>query len=75
MGVDWASKTHHVVVIDARGRKTAERGFPYDGEGMAETAAWIGEHTDVPPAAVPVACAMMAAGTACNANLASEPAG
>lgn len=54
-GVDWASETHHVVLIDARGRKVAERGFPHGGEGMAEMAAWIGRHTGVPPAMVPVA--------------------
>ena len=55
VGVDWASQTHHVVLIDARGCKAAERGFPHGGEGMAEMAAWIGKHTGVPPTAVPVA--------------------
>lgn len=55
VGVDWASQTHHVVLIDARGRKVAERGFPHGGEGMTEMAAWIGKHTGAPPAAVPVA--------------------
>ena len=42
VGVDWASQTHHVVLIDARGRKIAERGFPHGGEGTAEMTAWIG---------------------------------
>lgn len=55
VGVDWASQTHHVVLIDARGRKVAERGFPHGGEGMAEMAAWIGRHTGATPAMVPVA--------------------
>jgi len=55
VGVDWACETHHVVLIDARGRKIAERGFPHGGEGMAEMAAWIGKHTGAAPAAVPVA--------------------
>lgn len=55
VGVDWASQTHHVVLIDARGRKIAERGFPHGGEGMAEMMAWIGKHTGAAPAKVPVA--------------------
>ena len=55
VGVDWASQTHHVVLIDACGRKVAERGFSHGGEGMADMFAWIGKHTGVPPAAVPVA--------------------
>lgn len=55
VGVNWASQTHYVVLIDPRGRKVAERGFPYGGEGMGEMVAWIGKHTGVPPAMVPVA--------------------
>lgn len=55
VGVDWASQTHHVVLIDARGRKVAERGFLHGGEGMAEMVAWIGKHTDAPPTRVPIA--------------------
>ncbi len=55
VGVDWASETHHVVLIDARGLKVAERGFPHGGDGMAEMAAWIGRHTGATPAMVPVA--------------------
>lgn len=55
VGVDWASQTHHVVLIDACGRKAAERGFPHGGEGMADMAAWIGKHTGAAPLAVPVA--------------------
>ena len=39
MGVDWASQTHHVSVIDAEGREVGERGFTHGGEGLAETAA------------------------------------
>ena len=39
MGVDWASQTHHVFVIDAQGRKLGERGFTHGGEGLAEMAA------------------------------------
>ncbi|MEF2553441.1 hypothetical protein VQ042_19120 [Aurantimonas sp. A2-1-M11] len=28
VGVDWASQTHHVVLIDARGCKAAGHGSP-----------------------------------------------
>lgn len=54
-GVDWASQTHHVVLIDARGHKVAERGFPHGGEGMAEMAVWLGKHAGAAPDAVVVA--------------------
>jgi transposase len=55
VGVDWASQTHHAVIVDARGRKVVERGFPHGGEGLAELADWIGRHSGAPPGHVPVA--------------------
>ena len=55
VGVDWASQTHHVFVIDAQGRKVGERGFAHGGEGLAEMAAWIGKQTGAAPDAVSVA--------------------
>lgn len=41
VGVDWASETHHVCVLGARGDKLGERGFTHGGAGLAEMAAWI----------------------------------
>jgi transposase len=41
VGVDWASESHHVFLIDADGRKIAERVFKHGGEGLAEMAAWL----------------------------------
>ncbi len=41
VGVDWASETHHVCVLDAHGNKLGERGFTHSGAGLAEMAAWI----------------------------------
>ncbi len=41
VGVDWASETHHVCVLDAHGDKLGERGFTHGGAGLAEMAAWI----------------------------------
>jgi len=55
VGVDWASKTHHVRVSDAKGRKVGERAFPHGGQGLAEMAAWILKSTGATPDAVFVA--------------------
>ncbi len=41
VGVDWASETHHVCVLDSLGDKLGERGFTHGGAGLAEMAAWI----------------------------------
>ncbi len=41
VGVDWASETHHVCVLDVHGEKLGERGFSHGGAGLAEMAAWI----------------------------------
>ena len=41
VGVDWASETHHVCLLDARGNKIGERAFAHGGAGLAEMAAWI----------------------------------
>ena len=49
VGVDWASQTHHVFLIDAQGRKLGERGFTHGGEGLAEMAAWIEKQTGAAP--------------------------
>ncbi len=55
VGVDWASQTHHVSVIDAQGRKLGKRGFAHGGEGLAEMAAWIVKQTGTAPDAMSVA--------------------
>jgi transposase len=41
VGVDWASQTHHVRLLDAKGYTLGERGFAHGGEGLAEMEAWI----------------------------------
>ncbi len=53
VGVDWALQTHHVFVIDAKGRKLGERGFTHGGEGLAEMAAWIVKQTGTAPSLFP----------------------
>lgn len=41
IGVDWASQTHHVCVVDGDGSKREERAFRHGGAGLAEMAEWI----------------------------------
>jgi hypothetical protein len=36
VGVDWASETHHVCVLDAHGDKLGERGFGHGGGRLAK---------------------------------------
>ena len=55
VGVDWASQSHHAVVVDATGRKLGERGFRHGGEGLAAMAAWILALTEAEPDTVAVA--------------------
>ena len=55
VGVDWASQNHHVVVVDATGRKLDERSFRHGGEGLAALAAWILARTEAEPDTVEVA--------------------
>jgi transposase len=40
-GVDWASESHHVRLIDDEGRDTGEKIFKHAGEGLAEMVAWL----------------------------------
>lgn len=40
-GVDWASESHHVRLLDEQGRDVGERIFKHAGEGLAEMAAWL----------------------------------
>ncbi len=40
-GVDWASKNHHVRLIDHNGRTLGERIFKHGGEGLAAMADWL----------------------------------
>jgi len=55
VGVDWASATHHVCVLDAHGNKLGERGFSHGGAGLAEMADWIVALTGAPAGEIHVA--------------------
>lgn len=40
-GVDWASKSHLVRLIDEQGNSVGERSFDHSGEGLARMADWL----------------------------------
>ena len=40
-GIDWASESHHVRLIDQDGRDVGEKVFKHGGEGLAAMADWL----------------------------------
>ena len=55
VGVDWASRSHQVCVLDAQGTCQEQRSFPHSGSGLAQMADWILEQTGTSAEAVSVA--------------------
>src|SRR6476469_8363327 len=53
-GIDWASETHQVCLVDASGKIVGERAFPHGGAGLAEMCAWLVESTETEPSAIAV---------------------
>jgi hypothetical protein len=53
-GVDWASATHQVCILDAGGKLLGERAFPHDGQGLAAMAVWISTTAAAEPSAIAV---------------------
>src|ERR1700757_4070616 len=54
-GIDWASRTHQVCLIDASGKIVGERAFAHGGAGLAELCSWLLTMTGAPPPAIAVA--------------------
>jgi transposase len=54
-GIDWASQTHQVCLIDAGGKVIGERAFAHGGAGLAELCTWLLAATGAEPAAIAVA--------------------
>src|SRR6201993_4843167 len=54
-GIDWASRTHQVCLIDASGKIVGERAFAHGGAGLAELCDWLLTVTRAPPPAIAVA--------------------
>src|SRR5215469_30780 len=40
-GIDWASQTHQVCLIDGGGKIVGERGFAHGGAGLCELCSWL----------------------------------
>jgi transposase len=55
VGIDWASETHQVCLVDAGGKIVGERGFPHGGAGLAEMCTWLLTTTGAEPAVIAVA--------------------
>ena len=55
VGVDWASETHQVALLDARGTVIGERAFPHGGGGLGALCDWLLAMTGAPAAAIAVA--------------------
>jgi transposase len=53
-GIDWASETHQVCVLDAAGHILGEKAFAHGGAGLAELCQWLLDLTGGEPAAIAV---------------------
>ena len=55
-GVDWATETHQVCIVEAQGGKIiGERAFPHGGEGLAELCDWLVSTSGAEPPMIAVA--------------------
>ena len=55
VGIDWASETHQVCLLDAGGKILGEKAFAHGGAGLAELCAWVLATTGGAPEAIAVA--------------------
>ncbi len=55
VGVDWASETHHVALLDAHGTVIGERAFPHGGAGLGALCDWLLATTGALAATIAVA--------------------
>ena len=55
VGIDWASETHQVCLVDADGKVVGERAFAHGGAGLAEMCTWLLVMTRAEPAVIAVA--------------------
>lgn len=55
VGIDWASETHQVCLVDADGKIVGERRFPHGGAGLAEMCTWLLVTTRAEPAVIAAA--------------------
>src|SRR6202040_3531738 len=58
VGIDWASQSHQVCLIDARGECLGERAVAHGGLGIEELCDWLIARTGATPEVIGVAIEM-----------------
>ena len=58
VGIDWATQSHRVCLLDAEGRRVGEREFAHGGAGLTELRDWLLEKTGAAPGQIAVAIEM-----------------
>jgi transposase len=58
VGIDWATQSHSVCLLDAEGRQVAQREFAHGGTGLTELRDWLLEKTKAAPGQIAVAIEM-----------------
>jgi transposase len=58
VGIDWATLSHRVCLLDAEGRRVDEREFAHGGAGLTELRDWLLEKTRAAPGQIAVAIEM-----------------
>lgn len=58
VGIDWATQSHRVCLLDAEAQHMGERDFAHGGAGLAELCSWLLEKTKAAPDQVAVAIEM-----------------
>src|SRR2546428_9766589 len=60
VGIDWASQSHQVCLVDARGECLGERAVAHGGLGIEELCDWLIARTGATPEVIGVAIEMTA---------------
>jgi hypothetical protein len=55
VGIDWATQSHRVCLLDIEGRQVNERDFAHGGAGLTELRDWLLEKTKAAPGQIAVA--------------------
>jgi transposase len=55
VGIDWATQSHCVCLLDAEGRMVGQRDFAHGGTGLTELRDWLLEKTKAAPGQIAVA--------------------
>ena len=55
VGIDWATQSHCICLLDAEGKQVGQRDFAHGGAGLAELCDWLLEKTQAAPGQIAVA--------------------